>query len=64
MIYKKEIRLGLIIWGVFLAIIAVCLATFTIIKVKNDIAYNKALIEQMGKPTVIEQRYFSPMKGQ
>lgn len=48
----------------------VCVALFTVsqwrnsdLKVKSDIKYNEALIENVGKPQIIEQRYFNPAKN-
>jgi len=57
---KTHIKLFLIEWGIFLLCLMACVTFYTINKVKNDTLYNKAIIEQMGKPQIIEQRYFSP----
>ncbi len=57
-----NVKIFIIIWGVFLLGLLVCLSAFTISKIVNDTRYNKALIEQFGKPQIIEQRYISPMK--
>ena len=60
--FKKEIRLFLIIWGMFL-VGALTLATiFLLNRMKNDNAWYKAQIENVGKPTTIIQEYRSPMK--
>jgi len=56
----SNVRIFFIIWGLFLLGLMVCFSAFTISKIKNDYAYNKALIENMGRPQIIEQRYFSP----
>ena len=54
-------KLFLIEWGAFLLCIMVCVTIYTLNKIKNETAYNKAIIEQMGKPQILEQRYYSPL---
>ena len=60
MIPKREIKLFIIVWGVFLAIISICLSAFTISKIVNERKLVEAQIEQLGKPIIYEQHYFSP----
>lgn len=59
---KKEIRIFLIIWGIFLLGILVLASIFLFNRIKNDNAWYQAQIENIGKPTTIIQRYESPMK--
>jgi type VI protein secretion system component VasF len=59
--YKKEIRIFLAIWAVFLLCIMVCLSAFTLHKIQNDTKLNNAQINQIGKPVVIEQNYHTTL---
>ena len=57
------------IWGLFLLGILVCLTLFTLNRmsgndklIRAQVEYQKKLTEQIGKPIIYEQRYFSPQK--
>lgn len=60
--YKKEIRLFLVIWSVFLAGVLILATIFLLNRMKNDNAWYWAQIENIGQPTTVIQRYESPMK--
>jgi len=58
----KYVKAFLIIWAVFLTGILVSLGFYTASKIINDTKYTNALIENVGKPQIVEQRYYSPQK--
>jgi hypothetical protein len=58
----KYIKAFLIMWGVFLTGILSLLGVYMVSKVINETNYTNALIENTGKPQIIEQRYYSPQK--
>jgi hypothetical protein len=59
-LYKKEIRILIVMWGVFLVGIITFLAVYTVSRVRNDYAWTKAQIQNIGKPIIYEQYYHSP----
>jgi hypothetical protein len=60
--FKKEIRLFLLVWGIFLLGILILASIFLFNRMKNDNAWYGAQIENIGKPIIYEQYYNSPMK--
>lgn len=60
--FKKELRIFLIIWGLFLLGILILATVFLLNRMKNDNAWYQAQIENIGQPTTVIQRYESPMK--
>jgi len=60
MIDKKVQWAFFIAWAIFLLALTVCFTTYSFHKITSEREYNKALIEQFGKPQIIEQRYITP----
>ena len=60
-ISRNQVNIFLAIWAVFLAGLLILGTLFTLSKIRNDSKITRAQVENIGKPTVIEQRYFSPM---
>ena len=55
-----NIKIFLILWGLFLLCLMVCFSAFTISKIKNENAITKAQVENIGKPIEYHQYYHSP----
>jgi hypothetical protein len=62
MMTKKYIKAFLILWAGFLTAILSLLGVYMVSKITNETNYTNALIENTGKPQIIEQRYYSPQK--
>lgn len=54
----KNVKLFLLIWGLFLFGITICLSAFTVSKIINDKKITDAQVEQIGKPTRVEWNQF------
>jgi hypothetical protein len=60
-IFKYQINIFLAIWGIFLAGLLTLGTMFTLSRISNDSKITQAQVENIGKPVIVEQKYFSPM---
>ena len=57
-----NLRIFFAIWALFLIGLMVLFTMYTLNIIKNETKLNEALIDNVGKPIIYEQHYFSPMK--